>query len=79
MISFEGAAERVLWTLRCHGDGSSEELSFRAGVSPRTVRYALGRLRAQGAVICRLGPGDARCRRYAIAPALPPGGGPANG
>jgi len=61
------SAERVLRILAENGPLTHKDLVAATHLPPRTLRYALARLRASGRVVWRWSLQDARQRLYAAA------------
>ena len=61
------SAERVLRTLAENGPLTHKDLVVATRLPPRTLRFALARLRATDRVVWRWSLRDARQRLYAIA------------
>jgi len=61
------SAEHVLRVLAVNGPLTHKDLVAATRLPPRTLRFALARLRATDRVVWRWSLGDARQRLYAIA------------
>lgn len=59
------SAQRVLRILAENGPLTHKDLVLATGLPPRTLRFALSRLRASGRVVWRWSLRDARQRLYA--------------